>query len=85
MYTTNLRKVGGSIMVALPPAFLDQLDLKVGAKVGIAVTEAGLLVNAKPKPRYTLAELLAERDSSAPRTAEEQAWIDMPPVGRELL
>ena len=85
MYTTNLRKVGGSVMLALPPAFLDQLDLKVGAKVGIVVTEAGLLVHVKPKPRYTLAELLAEHDSSAPRTAEEQAWMDMPPVGRELL
>ena len=37
MYTTNLRKVGGSIMLAVPAAFLDQLHLKVGATVGIAV------------------------------------------------
>ena len=25
MHTTSLRKVGGSIMLAVPPAFLDQL------------------------------------------------------------
>lgn len=35
------------------------------------------------KPSYTLAELLAQCDVGAPRTEEERAWIDMPPVGRE--
>ena len=34
MHTTNLRKVGGSIMLAVPPALLDLLNLRVGAKVG---------------------------------------------------
>ena len=28
MHTTNLRKVGGSVMVAVPPAMLEQLHLK---------------------------------------------------------
>jgi antitoxin component of MazEF toxin-antitoxin module len=37
MHTTNLRKVGGSIMLAVPPALLDILHLRPGAKVGIAV------------------------------------------------
>ena len=35
MHTTNLRKVGGSIMLAVPPALLDILHLRPGAKVGI--------------------------------------------------
>jgi antitoxin ChpS len=30
MYTTKLRKAGGSVMLSLPPAFLDQLDMEVG-------------------------------------------------------
>lgn len=30
MHTTNLRKVGGSVMLAVPPAFLDQLHYKQG-------------------------------------------------------
>ena len=29
MHTTNLRKVGGSVMLAVPPAFLDQLQFKL--------------------------------------------------------
>lgn len=38
------------------------------------------------KPRYTLTELLAELPRNpAPRTAEDQAWLDAPPVGREIL
>jgi len=32
MHTTNLRKVGGSVMLAAPPVLLDLLRLNVGAK-----------------------------------------------------
>ena len=32
MYTTNLRKVGGSVMLAVPPAVLDILHLQAGAQ-----------------------------------------------------
>jgi antitoxin ChpS len=38
----------------------------------------------KPRPRYTLAELLAASDYSQPLPAEEREWLDAPPVGREL-
>lgn len=38
----------------------------------------------KPKPRYTLDELLARCDRSIPMSAEETAWLEAPPVGREL-
>jgi hypothetical protein len=34
--------------------------------------------------RYTLGELLAQCDPSVPRSAEEQAWLDIVPVGREF-
>ena len=33
MNKTNLRKVGGSVVLAVPPAFLDQMHLQVGATV----------------------------------------------------
>ncbi len=39
MHTTNLRKVGGSVMLPVPPAFLDQLHLQAGATVGVAVAD----------------------------------------------
>jgi hypothetical protein len=36
------------------------------------------------KPSYTLDELLTEWNFATPRTEEEQAWLDMVPVGREF-
>jgi antitoxin ChpS len=85
MYTTNLRKVGGSVMLAVPPVLLDQLHLQAGATVGLAVDGERLVMQPRPKPRYTLEELLAKCDYSQPMTPEEREWIDAPPVGRELL
>jgi len=32
MHTTSLRKVGGSVMLAVPPALLNILQLQPGAK-----------------------------------------------------
>ena len=85
MHTTNLRKVGGSVMLAVPPAILDQLHLKAGATVGLAVDGERLVMQPRPKPRYTLDELLAASDYSQPLTPEEREWLDAPPVGRELI
>lgn len=72
-------------MLAVPPAFLDQLHLKPGATVGLAVDNGRLVVEPKPRPRYTLAELLAESDYSQPQPAEEREWVDAPAAGNELL
>ena len=44
MHTTNLRKVGGSVMLAVPPALLSILRLQAGAEVGIAVENGRLIV-----------------------------------------
>ncbi len=85
MHTTNLRKVGGSIMLAVPPAILDLLHLRVGATVGLAVEQGRLVVEPALRPRYLLAELLTQCDSQAIANSEEQEWLDGPPVGKELL
>lgn len=84
MYATNLRKVGGSIMLAVPPTFLDQLHLQVGATVGLAVDNGCLVVNPNPRPRYTLAELLAVSDYSQRQPAEQREWLHAFAVGDEL-
>ncbi len=85
MHTTHLRKVGGSVMLAVPPAFLDQLHLQAGATVGVAVAAGCLVVDPNPRPRYTLAELLAASDYSEPQPAKEREWVDATAVGDELI
>lgn len=85
MHTTNLRKVGGSIMLAVPPALLDVLHLRPGAQVGIAVEGGRLVVEPQKHPRYTLNELLAQCDPKAGLTTEEREWLDDKPAGGELI
>jgi antitoxin ChpS len=85
MHTTNLRKVGGSVMMAVPPAFLDLLHLRVGATVGMAIDGGRLVIEPNPRPRYTLAELLAASDYSQPQPPEQREWVDAPAVGGELI
>jgi antitoxin ChpS len=85
MFTTTLRKVGGSIMLAVPPAFLEQLNLQAGTTVGLVVEHGRLVVEPKPRLRYSLAELLAVSDYSQPQPADEREWVDAPAVGGELL
>ena len=89
MHTTSLRKVGGSVMLAVPPALLDILQLQPGAKVGIAVESGRLIVEARPRPRYTLDELLAQCDPKARRSKrrskQEREWLNSKPVGGELI
>jgi antitoxin ChpS len=85
MHTTNLRKVGGSIMLAVPPALLDMLHLRPGAKVGLAVRSGRLIVEPQQRPRYTLAELLTQCNPKAPRSKQEREWLNDRPAGGELI
>ncbi len=83
MHTTSLRKVGGSVMLAVPPAILDLLQMGAGTTVGVTVDNGRLIVEPRPRRRYTMTELLAESDYSEIQPAEEREWVDAPTVGRE--
>ena len=72
-------------MLAVPPALLDLLRLGVGARVDIAVENGRLIVEPRKRPAYSLDELLAQCDDTAPPSDEDRAWIDSKPVGNELL
>ncbi len=84
MHTTNLRKVGGSIMLAIPPAVLEILNLQSGTTVGVAVDNGRLIIEPQLKPQYSLDELLAQCNSNAPITEDDRVWLDVKPVGNEL-
>jgi antitoxin ChpS len=87
MHTTNLRKVGGSVMLAVPPAILDMLHLEVGTTVGLAVDGDRLLIRSvqpQTRPKYTLDEPLSQCDPDAEMTEEDRIWLNLAPVGKEL-
>jgi antitoxin ChpS len=85
MHTTKLRKVGGSVMLAVPPALLDILRLRPGVSVGVAVENGRLVVQPHPRLRYSLANLLSQCEPKSDRSKKERQWLTGKPVGKELI
>lgn len=85
MHITNLRKVGGSVMLAVPPALLDILRLRPGSKVGIAIESGRLVLEPQQRPRYTLDELLAQCNPKKRRSKQDREWVNDKPTGAEIL
>ena len=83
MVTSTLRNVGGSVMLAIPKALLEALGLSANTKVALSVDGGRLVIEKRPRPKYTLAELLAECDPDAPENPDEQEWQEMERAGRE--
>ncbi|CAM3652731.1 antitoxin [Polynucleobacter brandtiae] len=82
---TNLRKVGGSVMMAVSPAFLEELKIGSGSMVDVALLEGRLVVKPVTKPKYKLADLLARCDEKAKMPKEDKRWLELAPVGNEIL
>ena len=56
--------------------------MQAGQTVQLETSAQGLLI--RPAHKYTLDELLAQCDASAPASDDQlAAWNDAPPVGRE--
>lgn len=86
MPTVALRQVGGSVAMVIPPAFLQALNLSVGSKVDLSLSEEKLVINpVRPKVKYSLEELLNQSDFESARIEESQIWLDAPQVGNEIL
>jgi antitoxin ChpS len=75
MHTTNLREIGGSVVLTVPRPILDLLHLEAGASVELLVEKDRLVVRAASKPRYTLDELLAMLRCLK---KTETGWADCP-------
>jgi antitoxin ChpS len=82
--TAKLRSVGGSTMVAIPPNFIEQLQLRANATVGLSLEAGKIVIRPETgKGRIGLKARLKMCDFSKRVTKEERDWIDAPPVGRE--
>jgi len=86
-HSARLRKVGGSVMVAIPPAVLEELKLKPDADVDISTNAGQVIIDPRKKarPRYTLDQLLKEARKAKNTKFKDKAWLNMPRVGREII
>ena len=85
MYKSNIRKVGGSMMLAIPPAILDLLSLSQGSVIQMAVENDRLIIEAVKKPSYQLDDLLSQCNPDVPISEEDKEWLNAPSVGREII
>ena len=88
MHTTKLRKVGGSVMLAVPRPLLRLLELEPGQALSLEIRDGRLVARPQPAPHYSLDQLLKEWTSGGPgrrNPKRDSEWLGSPPAGRELL
>ena len=85
MHTIKLRRVGGSVMFPIPKAVLESLGLSASSSIGVEIADGALVVRPQKRPTYRLDNLLAQCDPAAPRSDEDERWLNDSPVGRELV
>ena len=76
----TLRRAGGSLVMTVPKAFVEQNGLSDGSQVELQLSGKKMTVEAPVRPRYRLADLMAEMPQGLPRA---DGWDDMPSVGQE--
>ncbi len=81
---TALRVIGNSKGAVIPAALLRELNLNVGDQLDAQAVDGVLILTPSRKPKYTLAELLAQCDPSAPMPDEMTDWDRMNPMGNEI-
>jgi antitoxin ChpS len=86
MATVTLRSLGGSVVMAVPKSILSLVDLKAGSQVRIGVENGRVIIDPRPKPHYTLAELLAKSPRNSLRPSrQDREWLSGGPVGKEVI
>ena len=78
----TLRRAGGSLVMTVPKAFLEQNGLSEGSQVEQHLLGKTMTIEVPTRPRYKLTDLLAQMPEGLPRV---EGWEEMPSVGLEKL
>jgi antitoxin ChpS len=85
MRTTTLRQSGGSIIVSLPRALVEQIGLGPNAPVDITLEGESIVIAPQKRKWIGLKARLAQCDFSQPASQEDASWLDLPSVGGERI
>jgi antitoxin component of MazEF toxin-antitoxin module len=83
--TLQLAAWGGSTALRIPKSFLQQLNMDEKSTVKLKITENNELIIAPVYRHKTLEELFEGFDGVYELTDEDREWLNMEPVGREIL
>lgn len=76
----TLRKAGGSLVMTVPKVFIEQNGLADGSQVELHLHGRKMTIESPLRPRYKLADLMAEMSGDLPRV---EGWDEISPVGQE--
>jgi len=78
----SLRRAGGSLVMTVPKAFIEQNKLHEGSKVNLMLDGEHMTITApkSSKKNYRIKDLMAEMPSGLPRI---EGWDEMRATGRE--
>lgn len=79
----TLRRAGGSLVMTVPKAFIEQNHLQDGSQVELSLEGSQMTIIASTKRRYKLEELLAEMPAG--KLPKVPGWDEMAPIGLEVL
>jgi antitoxin ChpS len=79
----TIKKWGNSAGMVIPGVVMKALGLKPGQSMEARVTNNQLVLTPLTK-QYSLEELLAQCDMSAPEISEQEVWGNAKPAGDEV-
>ncbi|CAM8082679.1 MULTISPECIES: AbrB/MazE/SpoVT family DNA-binding domain-containing protein [Enterobacter] len=79
----TIKKWGNSAGMVIPGVVMKALGLKPGQSMEARVTNNQLVLTPVTK-QYSLEELLAQCDMSAPEISEQEVWGNAKPAGDEV-
>ncbi len=84
MMEIAVRQSGGANIVSIPKAIIQALGLTVGSRLVLTLQDNSIVLTPVLE-EPTLEELLENSPKECfALTAEDRAWIDAPPVGKEI-
>jgi antitoxin ChpS len=78
----TLRRAGGSLVMTVPKAFIEQNHLQEGSQVELSLEGNRMTIDAPTKKRYKLEDLMAEMPAG--KLPMVEGWDNLVPVGREI-
>jgi antitoxin MazE len=82
----TVKRWGNSAAVRIPAAILEAAGVKLDQPVDVREEAGRIVIEPKrPRPRYTLHELVARCDRKKRLSREERQWLEAPRAGREIL
>ena len=75
----KLQKCGNSAAVRFPQELIRRLGINIGDELETEVQDGVLMIRARKRPRYALADLLTEGGYE-----RAQGWEEMTDVGNEV-